>query len=190
MHLKQLGVVVFSGVVACLVAISAGGVAAAFASNPIGTPQRVVSEQWVAAIGKGDQQGACELQTAQVVGAQLCAALPSSPKPAACPKAGPNAKPPYRKSEIRTAAEQVGKYTAENFSRGFVRINAQVKAKRLWGALGLEQDASGAWRVTYLRYAGETFAPAGTTYQSEAWHKLFISNWCPTEHPHWEEKKR
>jgi hypothetical protein len=164
--------------------VSGIGVAAA-PPRPAQTPQRVVSEQWVSDIGRRDQRGACELQTVQEVNGQPCTALWSRGW-MSCPASGEGGKPPYRKSEIRTAAEQVGEFTEETSTRGFIRIRAQVKAKRLWGVLGLEQ-AEGVWRTTYLRYGNETFAPAGTSYQSEAWHKLWVSNWCPTNHPRWEK---
>ena len=175
----------------CVIAVplwSAGATGVA-ASRPLSaqTPQRFVSEQWVRDIGKRNQRDACELQTVQEVTGRQCAALPTS-EPVHCPAIREGAKPPYRKSEIRTVSEQVGEFTEESATRGFTRINAQVKARKIWAALGLEQAVSGEWLVTYLRYAGETFAPAGTSFQSEAWHKLWVSNWCPTNHPQWEKK--
>jgi hypothetical protein len=185
MHLRRLSLAALVGAASLLV-VSASGVEAV---TPAETPQRIVSQQWVGAIGRGDQRSACELQTIQEVTGRSCAALPSEASPPKCPKAGPGAKPNYRKSEVRTAAEQVGEFTVDSPTRGFVKVYAQVKAKKLWGALGLEQDASGSWRVTYLRYAGETFVPAGTSYQSEAWHKLWLGSQCPTNHPQWEKKR-
>lgn len=165
----------------CLMAVPLG---TGIAASPQ-TPQRAVGEQWVRDIGSRDQRGACELQTVKEVGGQPCGVLPSS-ESVNCPAVFEGAKPPYRKSEIRTVAEQVGAFTEETAGRGFFKIYAQVKAKKLWGTLGVEQVPSGAWFVTYLRFAGETFAPAGISFQSEAWHKLWVSNWCPTNHPKWE----
>lgn len=159
---------------------------AASRSRPAPTPQRVVGEQWVRDIGNRNQLAACELQTVREVSGRPCGTLPVN-ESVNCPFSSEGAKPPYRKSEIRTVGEQVGGFTEEGATRGFIRINAQVKAKKVWGVLGLERAASGAWLVTYLRYAGETFAPAGTSFQSEAWHKLWVSNWCPTNHPHYEK---
>jgi hypothetical protein len=155
---------------------------------PAQTPQRTVSEQWVAFIGEGDLRGACEIQAAQVSAGQACETLPLHSPPSNCPLIRAGATPRYRKSEIRTTGEQVGNFTEETPTRGFIRVNAQVKAKKLWGVLGLEQIAR-VWRTTYLRYGGETFVPAWATYQSEAWHKLWISNWCPTKHPRYQKKR-
>jgi hypothetical protein len=175
----------------CLIAVplwSAGatGVAAS-RPRPAQTPQRVVSEQWVGDIGNRNQRGACELQTVQEVNGRPCGALPTT-ESVNCPAIHEGWKPRFRKSEIRTVAEQVGAFTEESATRGFIRINAQVKAKKFWGVLGLEQTPSGIWGTTYLRFAGETYAPAGASYQSEAWHKLWISNRCPTNHPRWEKR--
>jgi hypothetical protein len=185
MHLKS-SVAVLTGVVAVLLMISGSGLAAA----PAATPQRNVSEQWVAAITRGDQRSACELQSISEVAGRSCASLPSKAAPAKCPKAGPGAKPNYRKSEIRTTAEQVGAFTEENPTQGFVRIYSQVKSRKGWGALGLEQIA-GSWKTTYLRFGGQSYAPAGTSYEGEAWEKLWLgrASQCPTLHPQWEKKR-
>jgi hypothetical protein len=172
---------------ACVVGMSLSSAGAAGAASPARTPQRVVSEQWVRDIGNRNQRAACELQTVPEVTGRPCDVLPIN-ESVNCPAIFEGAKPPYRNSELRTVTEQVGKFIGEGSTRGFIRINAQAKAKKAWGALGLEQAASGAWLVTYLRYAGETFAPAGTSFQSEAWHQLWVSNWCPTNHPRWEKK--
>jgi hypothetical protein len=155
---------------------------------PQSTPQGAVAERWAADMAGGDLSDACEIQ-AQRIPAQACAWLPSHSKPAACPAAFPGAKSPYRKSEVRSPAEQVGEFTAESPTRGFIRIKAEVIAEKLWGSLGLEL-VEGSWRTTYLRFGGETFAPAGTALQSEAWHKLWVSDWCPTNHPQWEKPKK
>jgi hypothetical protein len=158
------------------------------------SPQRQVAQEWISYMNDRNLRGACEMQTeGQAKGlsavGEPCGALPTSGKRPACPKASPGAKPPYRKSEIRAAAEQIGEYTEESATRGFVRIDAQVKASKAWGTLGLEQIA-GSWRITYLRYGGETFAPAGNVFQtSPAFNKLWISNWCLTNHPRWEKKR-
>jgi hypothetical protein len=108
--------------------------------------------------------------------------------PSNCPLARRGAKPPYRKSEIRTTSERIGEYTEEGPSRGFVRLNAEAKASRQWGALGLEQ-VDGAWRITYLRYGDETLMPAGNVFQSwPPYYKLWVGSWCLTNHPRYEER--
>jgi hypothetical protein len=180
-----------SGIMLCFAAVlfltlGSGGLAAG-ASPPATTPQRAVAEQWVAYTGAGDQRGACELEAVQNPSIP-CSILQSSVS-VECPLIRAGAKPPYRKSEVRTAAEQVGRFTAESLTRGFVKVYAEVKAKKLWGTLGLEQTAPGSWGVTYLRFGGETIVPAWTTYRSLAWPRLWVSNWCPTDHPRYEHKK-
>jgi hypothetical protein len=183
MNLKRMRVAALLGVATSLLVIVAGSLAAVTTD----IPQHVVAEEWAAAIRVGDQRDACELQAVGDVTGQSCATLPVEAPPRKCPKPGPDAKPNYRKSELRTAAEQVGEFTAESPTRGFIKIYAQIKAKKLWGSLGLELDASGSWRVNYFRYADETFAPAGTAYQSEAWRKLWVGSMCRTSHPQWEQ---
>jgi hypothetical protein len=156
--------------------------------GPAPSPQRSAAEQWVADFNAGNQRAACELQTVKEATGQPCEKL-STVDIAHCPKEGSNPKPPYRKGEIRAPGEQVGEFIEESPTRGFVVINAQVKASKQRGALGLEQ-VEGSWRVTYLRKGAETFALAGNSWQSEGWHKLWVSNWCPTSHPQWETKKK
>jgi hypothetical protein len=157
-------------------------------TTPLATPQRVAAEEWVGHMNTRNLRATCELEAIGQGPGQPCAGLPTQ-EPSNCPVAGPGAKPPYRRSEIRTAAEQVGDFTEESLTRGYFRLNAQVKARGLWGALGLEV-MDGAWRITYLRYATETFAPAFSSYQSEGWHKLWVSNWCPTNRPQWKGKEK
>jgi hypothetical protein len=167
-------------VLACCALVGAG--VAEAAGTPAPSPRRSIGETWVGYMNARNLRAACELQTAitakglSAVG-ELCSALPTQVVQH-CPKARLGAKPPYRKSEIRTVAEQVGEYAEESPTRGFVRINAQVKAGKQWGTLGLELVA-GAWRVTYLRQGVVTFPIAGDSFQSEAWRKLWIDNWCP-----------
>lgn len=179
--------VIVSGSICCAIL----GPATAGAVTPMippSSPQRLVAEEWVHDMNTPNQRGACELQTIKVAMGQPCATLPTQHH-AKCPRFQAGAKPPYRKSEIRTVSEQVGEYTEEGPIRGFVRVNAKVKAKQLWGALGLEQ-VEGIWGVTYLRYGAETFVPPGDSYMSEGWHELWISDWCSTNHPRWEQRKK
>lgn len=168
-----------------------GGAAAALAANsttqPAPSSQRQVAEQWVGRVAKMEQRGACELQTKKEALGQPCGNLPGVIHPK-CPKAPIGSKPPYRKSELRAPNEQVGKYTEESASRGFVVIKSQLKASKQTGVLGLEQGGGG-WEVTYLRYGSEIIVPAGNVFLAEALHKLWVTNKCPVAHPHWEKKK-
>lgn len=158
------------------------------------SPQRQVAQAWVTDMDHQDLRAACEMQTeGQAKGlsavGEPCGSLPTSGKPPACPAYHAGSKPRYRKSEIRTAAEQVGEFTEEIPTRGFVRINAQVKARKAWGTLGLEQVA-GVWRITYLRYGEQVVFPAGNVFQTwPSYDKLWITNWCPTDHPKWEKNE-
>jgi hypothetical protein len=127
--------VLLSAVAFALLVGAAGGATGALATLAR-TPQRAVAEQWVMDVGGGDLRGACELQAGQESAGRQCATLISSAKPPACPKAGPGAKPPYRKGEIRTVGERVGEFAQESATRGFVRIDAQVRAKGSWAGLG------------------------------------------------------
>jgi hypothetical protein len=179
---------------ACAIGAAFWAGPAAGRQQPPRLPQRVAAEEWVAYIDVGNLRAACELQTeAQAKGTgavgEPCGSLPTSTPPPRCPKYSAGAKLPYRKSEIRTVAEQVGEFTEESPTRGFVRINAQVKASGAWGAVGLEQVA-GVWRITYFRYADVVVAPAGNVYETwPFYHQLWVSNQCPTDHPRWEQKK-
>ncbi|GEM_PF-4926352 len=172
--------------IVCCALMGAAANAATTSTTSV-SPQRSVAENWVRYMNKGDERAACELQTAKDAAGYSCDKLPTV-RFQHCPKAQAGAKPPYRQSEVRSVAEQVGEYTEESATRGFVVINAQVKSSKQRGALGLEQVA-GAWQVTYLRQGSETFAPAGNAYQGKAWRKLWVSNWCPTNRPQWEKNK-
>jgi hypothetical protein len=163
------------------------GSAVVTAAEPI-SAQRTVGGEWARYIGEGNQRAACEMQTLKDIKGMPCGELPTL-HTLKCPAVRIGAKPPYRKSEIRTVSEQVGEFTEESPTRGFVVINAQVKASKMRGALGLEQ-VEGVWRVVYLRHGSETFVPAGEIYGSEAWHKLWVSDWCPVAHPQWEKKEK
>lgn len=170
---------------ACCCALGGAAVSAANTAHQALTTQRVAAEQWVGHVNGREQRASCELQTQKEALGQPCGKLPTV-LTQKCPKAVTGAKRPYRKSEIRTIEEQVGEYTSESPTRGFVTIAAQLKASKQKGVLGLEQVGS-AWLVTYLRYGSETVVPAGNVFQSQAWQKLWITNMCPVAHPQWEK---
>jgi hypothetical protein len=169
-------------------------VASAAAPPPTSSPQRTTAEAWVGLMNVKNLRAACELQVeGQAKGdsavGEPCGALPTEIH-SNCPLARRGAKPPYRRSEIRAVSERIGEYTEEGPSRGFVRLKAEVKASKQWGALGLEQ-VGGAWRVTYLRYGSETLMPAGNVYQAwPPYYKLWVGNWCLTNHPRYENAMR
>lgn len=169
-----------------------GGGWAQAVSTPPPSPQRSVAEGWVGDFNVRNLRAACELQSVgQARGEsgfeEPCEMLPTQ-IPHNCPIHHAGAKPPYRKSEIRSVAEQVGRYVEETNSRGFILINAQVKANGQKGVLGIELS-NGSWRVTYFRYGSEILMPAGNVYQgTPGYQKLWVSRWCLTDHPHWQTK--
>jgi hypothetical protein len=139
------------------------------ATTPLGA-----AENWVEAINQGDQSGACEMQAIGKVGALSCAELPDGRTPR-CPK---GSRIVARNSkEIRSLAEQVGAVNEESSERAYVGLRAQKKKSKARGAIGLEKQGD-IWKVTYLRQGAETFVPAGASYNTEAWRKLWYPAVC------------
>ncbi len=160
-------IVVVSAAFALIGAGSASGTVATVVPYP--KTSRIVAEEWVREVGGGDEAGVCLLEPT----GPECSVLPTSEPPLSCPRG----EKVGRRKPFRTTTEQIGEITEEAPGRVYAVVFPQKKGSKARGALGLELQ-SGSWVVTYLRQGPETFVPAGSVWNSEAWPKLWIPRTC------------